>query len=84
MEDIRKQRPEGSIPIDKVGVKNLRYPIVLLDRAHKRQHTIATISMFVDLPKEQRGTFMGRFVEILNRYHREIDVHRLGTILREM
>ncbi len=84
MEDIRKQRPKGSIPIDKVGVKNLRYPIVLLDRAHKRQHTIATISMFVDLPKEQRGTFMGRFVEILNRYHREIDVHRLGTILREM
>jgi GTP cyclohydrolase I len=84
MADIRKERAAQAVPIDKVGVKGLRYPVVLLDKAHNRQHTIATISMFVDLPKEQRGTFMGRFIEILNRYHREIDVHKLGTILREM
>ncbi|MGQ9708773.1 MAG: GTP cyclohydrolase FolE2 [bacterium] len=84
MEDIRKRPVEPAVPIDKVGVKGLRYPVVLLDKAHNRQHTIASISMFVDLPKEQRGTFMGRFIEILNRYHREIDVHKLGTILKEM
>jgi|UniRef100_A0A7V3V0H3 GTP cyclohydrolase I len=84
MNDIRKERFEHALAIDKVGVKNLRYPIVLLDKAHNRQHTIATISMFVDLPKEQRGTYMGRFVEILNRHHREIDVHKLGMILKEM
>ncbi|MEO0004913.1 MAG: GTP cyclohydrolase FolE2 [candidate division WOR-3 bacterium] len=84
MGDIRKEQAEQAVPIDKVGVKGLRYPIVLLDKAHRKQHTIATISMFVDLPKEQRGTFMGRFVEILNRYHREIDVHKIGTILKEM
>ncbi len=84
MGDIRQQRVAGAVPIDKVGVKGLRYPIVLLDKAHRRQHTIATISMFVDLPRDQRGTYMGRFVEILNRYHREIDVHKLGTILKEM
>ncbi|MGB9741537.1 MAG: GTP cyclohydrolase FolE2 [candidate division WOR-3 bacterium] len=84
MDDIRQERLEHSVPIDKVGIKNLRYPVVLLDKAHNRQHTIATISMFVDLPREQRGTFMGRFIEILNRYHREIDVHKLGAILKEM
>ncbi len=84
MSDIRREPVESALPIDKVGVKGLRYPIVLLDKAHKHQHTIATISMFVDLPKEQRGTFMGRFVEILNRYHREIDVHKIGEILREI
>lgn len=84
MADIRRKLIEQATPIDKVGVKGLRYPIVLLDKAHRKQHTIAIISMFVDLPKEQRGTFMGRYVEILNRYHREIDVHKIGTILKEM
>ncbi len=84
MHDIRREASATPTPIDKVGVKGLRYPVVLLDKAHRRQHTVADISMFVDLPKEFRGTQMGRFVEILNRYHREIDIHKLGTILRDM
>ncbi|MCL6466180.1 MAG: GTP cyclohydrolase FolE2 [candidate division WOR-3 bacterium] len=84
MNDPRGRPPASAVPIDKVGVKGLRYPIVLLDKAHRRQHTIATISMFVDLPRGQRGTYMGRFVEVLNRHHREIDVHKIGTILKEM
>lgn len=84
MDDIRQQRIKEGLPIDKVGVKGLRYPIVLLDKVHQEQHTIATISMFVDLPKERRGTYMGRFIKILNRYHREIDVHKIGAILKEI
>lgn len=84
MKDLRAQPPESSVPIDKVGIKGLRYPIVLLDKAYRRQHTIATISMFVDLPQGQRGTYMGRFIEVLNRHHREIDVHKIGAILKDM
>jgi GTP cyclohydrolase I len=84
MKDIRTQSGPGEVAIDKVGVKGLSYPIVLLDKAHRKQHTVARISMYVDLPQHQRGTYMGRFVEILNRYHREIDVHKVGAILREM
>lgn len=84
MTDIRREPTECRLPIDKVGVRGLRYPVVLLDKAHRRQHTVAVISMYVDLPQEHRGTYMGRFVEILNRYHREIDIHRLGEILRDM
>lgn len=84
MGDIREQTPEVTFHIDKVGVKGLRYPIVLLDKAHRRQHTIAVISMFVDLPRGQRGTYMGRFIEVLNRHHREIDVHKIGGMLKDM
>jgi len=84
MDDIRS-RPNGCpVAIDKVGVKGVRYPIVLKDKEHRRQHTVATISMFVDLPQHQRGTYMGRFIEILNKYHRELDVHKVGRVLREM
>ncbi|OYD15894.1 GTP cyclohydrolase I FolE2 [candidate division WOR-3 bacterium JGI_Cruoil_03_51_56] len=84
MHDIREQKDTRQVPIDKVGVKGLRYPIVLLDKTRHRQHTIASINMYVNLPQHFRGTHMGRFVEILNRYHLEMDIHKLGTILREM
>ncbi len=77
--------PDGrQVAIDKVGVKGLSYPVVLLDKAHRRQHTVARISMYVSLPHDFRGTYMGRFIEILNRHHREIDIHKLGRILRDM
>lgn len=82
MTDIREQADDRHIAIDKVGVRGLRYPVVLLDKANNRQHTVATISMYVSLPHQFRGTHMGRFVEILNRYHREVDIHKLGAILR--
>jgi len=32
MKDIQNQRDHRKIPIDKVGIKNLRYPITVLDR----------------------------------------------------
>jgi GTP cyclohydrolase I len=84
MSDIRREPAECRVSIDKVGVKGLRYPVVLLDKAHRQQHTVALISMYVDLPQEHRGTYMGRFVEVLSRHHREIDIHKLGEILRDM
>ena len=84
MNDVRRQRDFRSVPIDKVGVKGLHYPVVLLDKTRRRQHTVALINMYVSLPQTSRGTYMGRFVEILKQYHDEIDIHKLGAILREM
>lgn len=84
MTDILGRGDSRRIPIDKVGVRGLRYPVVLLDKATNRQHTVATISMYVSLPHQFRGTRLGRFVEILNRYHREVDLHKLGAILRDI
>jgi len=82
--DIQNDQDFRNINIDKVGVKNLRYPIFLSDKAHKRQHTIAQINMYVNLPHKFRGTHMSRFVEILNRFHREIAIQNIGTILKTM
>jgi len=84
MADIRSERDERRVPIDRVGVKGLRYPVVLLDKARRRQHTVAVVNMYVSLPQTSRGTYMGRFVEILEQYHEELDIHKLGTILREV
>ncbi|MFZ5519080.1 MAG: GTP cyclohydrolase FolE2 [Candidatus Zhuqueibacterota bacterium] len=84
MRDVQNETDLRNIEIDKVGVKNLKYPIVLKDKTNDNQHTIATINMYVNLPHLFRGTHMSRFIEILNRYRREIDIHKMGPILKDM
>ena len=84
MRDVQNEFDLRNLEIDKVGVKNLRYPIVLSDKFHDEQHTIATINMSVSLPHQFRGTHMSRFIEVLNRNRREMDIHRMGDIMKEM
>ena len=82
--DVQSQKDERNIPIDKVGVKNLTYPITLLDKTKQYQHTIAKINMYVLLPSNFKGTHMSRFIEILNENRECIDIRKIGKILREM
>jgi len=84
MPDMQTSRDTRNIPIDKVGVKDISYPIVVMDRKKKFQHTIARINMYVDLPHQFKGTHMSRFIEILNSYREEIALDKLEIMLGEM
>ena len=81
LRDIQNTRDHRNISIDKVGVKNIRYPITVLDQTHGGQQTVANINMYVNLPKEFKGTHMSRFIEILNEHHGEIHIRNFATIL---
>ena len=82
--DIQSMKDTRKIPIDKVGVKGLRYPIVVEDRANTVQHTVADLNIYVDLPHHMRGTHMSRFVEILHHYHQEALIGKLESFLAEL
>lgn len=82
MEDVQNQRDDRNIAINKVGIRNIRYPISVRDKAYKVQHTVADINCYVHLPEHFRGTHMSRFVEVLNQYQREIDINNIDAILR--
>jgi GTP cyclohydrolase I len=84
MIDIQNQRDHRNQEINKVGVKSIRYPIIVLDKAKGLQHTVANINMYVDLPHRFRGTHMSRFVEILNKYRGQIAIKTFSKILNEM
>jgi len=84
MKDTQNQRDYRNIPIDKVGIKNLRYPITVLDRRNGYQHTVASINMYVDLPHKYKGTHMSRFVEILNDYRGEVNIKTFHIILEKV
>jgi len=84
MNDVQKEAAEHKIDLDKVGVKGVRYPIVVLDKENGYQNTVATISMYVDLPRHFRGTHMSRFIEILNRHSHRMTLDNIAPILTEM
>ncbi len=84
MKDIQNQRDHRRISIDRVGVRNLRYPITVFDKAHKEQPTVAEITLSIGLPHEYRGTHMSRFIEILNEYRWGIHVASVEEILIKM
>ena len=72
------------VPIQKVGVQNIRFPIQVRDRDKSAQHTVGRIDMSVDLPHHFKGTHMSRFMEILNEERPEISVEALPALLSTM
>ena len=62
------------MPIQKVGVKGLRYPVALRARDGSVQPSIAEFAMYVGLPHDVKGTHMSRFVEILERPRAPLDL----------
>ena len=84
LKDIQAQSDERKVGIRKVGVKDLRYPITVLDRQSEKQHTVASMNMYVDLPHHDRGTHMSRFVEVLERHKLKLWPSSLDEILNDM
>ncbi|MGD8513896.1 MAG: GTP cyclohydrolase FolE2 [Deltaproteobacteria bacterium] len=68
MKDVQSQPDHRKIDINRVGIKGIKYPINVLDRANKVQATVASVNMYVHLPHEFKGTHMSRFVQVLNEY----------------
>jgi GTP cyclohydrolase I len=84
LDDKQSERDHRELRIDKVGVRGLRFPIQVRDKARSVQNTVATIGMFVDLPKEFKGTHMSRFIEVLNAHGSIIHVENIADILHSL
>lgn len=84
LHDKQSERDHRQLRIDKVGVRGLRFPIQIRDKAHSLQNTVATIGLFVDLPKEFKGTHMSRFIEVLNAHGHIVHVENIPDILYAM
>lgn len=84
--DVQATRDTRRIPIDKVGVKDVTYPMRLKtpDRGEGpgEQTTVAKINMYVSLPHCQKGTHMSRFIEVLNDHAGAITPDEIPDITR--
>ena len=84
MIDIQSSPDSREIPLQKVGVKNVRYPVQVLDKNHRTQRTTANINLFVNLPHNFKGTHMSRFIEVFHKYHDDISMTNFLEMLEEI
>ncbi len=82
--DVQGSADARRLAINRVGIKDIRHPVLVKDRSSGVQHTIARFNMYVHLPQDFKGTHMSRFVDILNRHEREISVESFKDMLYEM
>jgi GTP cyclohydrolase I len=84
MQDTQSLADDRGIDLEQVGLCGLRYPIVVLDRSHAKQHTTAEIDVSVNLPRHFKGTHMSRFIEVMNENRGELTMHTLPHILHRL
>jgi len=66
MPDVQASPDDRRVAIDRVGVKDVVYPLRLRVPGGGERGTVAKINMYVALPHDRKGTHMSRFLEVLN------------------
>ncbi|MEN9784791.1 MAG: hypothetical protein RLZZ299_55 [Pseudomonadota bacterium] len=82
--DHAAEHDHRALAIDKVGIKDLSYPIQVWDRSNKVQHTVARFNLTVGLPHQFKGTHMSRFIEVLNARRGEVTLRNMPLILGDI
>ena len=81
--DVQSSRDLRNIPINQVGIKDLRFPIRYRGLSGE-QSTVAHITMTVFLPADQKGTHMSRFVALLEEQHNALNFQQLYLLTHKM
>lgn len=63
--DVQAGKPTYSIPISKVGVKGIKYPVRVL-RDNREIDLLTQIDIFIDLPANRKGADFSRKIEAIN------------------
>ena len=84
MKDVQNEPDHRNIDLIRVGIKGIKYPMNVLDRANKTQATVATVNMYVHLCHRFKGTHMSRFVEVLNEYCSDLNLGSFFEMLNRI
>ncbi len=82
--DIQNSADERNIPIDRVGVRNVKYPMHVRERDDGMQQTVGNFTLTVDLPRHFKGTHMSRFLEVLAEHNRDLSSETIPKILESL
>jgi GTP cyclohydrolase IB len=82
--DVQNRPDTRGLPLDNVGVRDIRCPITVLDRQDAKQHTVASVSLSVSLEHHFKGTHMSRFVELLENHRGEFTMRTIPRLLGDM
>ena len=81
--DVQSSKDLRNMPINQVGIKDLRFPI-RLKTASGEQATVARLTMTVRLSADQKGTHMSRFVALMETQQAAINFDELNNLTQKM
>ena len=81
--DVQSTPDLRNVPINQVGIKDLRFPI-RLKTAEGEQSTVGLLTMTVFLPANQKGTHMSRFVALMESQTEALSFERMQSLTEEM
>jgi GTP cyclohydrolase IB len=81
--DVQSSADGREIAISRVGIRGLRYPLVVAGAAGPVA-TVAEFDMAVALPADRKGTHMSRFIELLQGRREAASLATLEGLLRQM
>lgn len=84
MPDVQSTPDTRQIPIQRVGVKGVRYPLTVRTQSGELQPSVGVWNLDVHLPAEQKGTHMSRFVALLDENRAPLDQAAFGAMLASM
>ena len=77
--DVQNSPDKRNLPVNRVGIRRVRHPLQF-----EGQSTIGVFDMYVDLPKDVKGTHMSRFLEILNERKITLNIPDLPQLMASM
>lgn len=83
MPDVQSTPDTRRLAIQRVGVKGVRYP-VSIKTSTGVQPTVGAWNMYVQLPEDQKGTHMSRFIALLEGNRAPFDTAYFSGLMRKM
>ena len=83
MPDVQSTPDTRQIPIQRVGVRGVRYPFSL-ETPQGVQATVGTFNLDVHLPADQKGTHMSRFVALLENQKGPLSLVGFNGLVEDM
>lgn len=84
MRDVQNEADHRKMAIDRVGIRDISWPISVPDRTNGTQETVAQVSLSVSLPQDYRGTHMSRFIEVLGAQEKRVTFHNMEGLLQTL
>jgi GTP cyclohydrolase I len=84
MPDVQSSVDVRQIPIQRVGVRAVRHPLLVATGNGEAQPTVGTWNLDVHLSADQKGTHMSRFVALLEESKAPLDPATFSTMLAAM
>jgi GTP cyclohydrolase I len=82
--DIQSSEDVRNIPIDRVGVRQVKYPMHLRIKDNGMMQTVGLFTLTVDLPRHFKGTHMSRFLEVLGEHNHDMTAETIPLVLQRL